>query len=132
MRTLAPKAAAGADAPQIALEAVAVWARMDAALSPVIGKRGVAALYKRSLHLTCPAFPWLTVAYEGALEPGDFASLRLALEQQAAGDAAVAHDAALQAFHDLLVNLIGASLTERLLQAAWTSPSGGHAAQAPS
>jgi hypothetical protein len=130
--TLGPKAAAGADLRQIAQESVDAWNRIDAALSPVLGKRGVAALYKRSLHLTATPFPWLAAAYEGALEPGDFSSLRSALEQHPAGDAAVAHDALLQTFHGLLADLIGRSLTDRLLQAVWNSPASGHAAQDPS
>ncbi|MEO5670827.1 MAG: hypothetical protein ABIR26_09070 [Ramlibacter sp.] len=125
MRTLGPLAAAGTDVPQIADAAVAFWAVVDSELSPVIGRRGCSALYRRSLLLAQVDFPWLQAAYEGAATPGDFASLRDALVKQTALQAAAAHDALTQTFRDLLADLIGRSLTNRLLQAAWDSPSGG-------
>ena len=42
----------GADAEQLADAIVAMWLEIDQALHPIIGHRGVAALYNRSLHLT--------------------------------------------------------------------------------
>ena len=98
--------------------AVAAWVAIDGALSPVIGARGTAALYQRSVHRALQDHPWLAAAYEGALQPGDFASLRAAMSQQTGANSAAAHDAILQTFQDLLDNLIGRSLTQRLLQAA--------------
>ncbi|MEO8656316.1 MAG: hypothetical protein ABI409_19495, partial [Ramlibacter sp.] len=94
------------------------WTAIDGALSPIIGAGGVAALYRRSVHLVVPGHPWLAAAYEGALQPGDFAPLRTALSLQTGANAAAAHDAILQTFQDLLDNLIGQSLTQRLLQTA--------------
>lgn len=129
VRTLGPLAAAGTGAGQIADAAVAIWDAVDAALSPVIGHRGCAALYRRSLHVSLTDFPWLQPAYEGATAPGDFASLHHALSAQSGPQAAAAHDALLRTFQDLLADLIGRSLTQRLLQAAWDSPSGGLAAR---
>lgn len=119
----------GADPQGIADGAVAVWAAIDAALSPVIGVRGNAALYKRSLHLARVQHPWLGAAYEGAVEPGDYGALRTALAQQTAADASQAHDTLLRIFNDLLADLIGRSLTRRLLQAAWSPNSYGNAVQ---
>ena len=55
--------------------------------------------------------------------------MRAALSQQTAANAAAAHDAMLQTFQDLLDNLIGRSLTQRLLQAVWDQPSSGDAVQ---
>jgi len=121
--------AGGADPQGIADAAVAVWTAIDGALSPVIGARGNAALYKRSLHLARARHPWLAAAYEGAVQPGDYGALRAALAQQAAPDAAHAHEELLRTFHDLLAELIGRSLTERLLQAAWAPHSYGNAVQ---
>jgi len=129
VRTLGTAAADGANAGQIADTAVAIWAAVDGALAPVIGPRGSAALYKRSLHLARADFPWLAAAYEGAVDPGDFGALRAALAKQDAPAAAAAHDATLQIFHDLLADLIGRSLTQRLLQSVWESPSSGNAVQ---
>ena len=118
VKNLGSLAASGADAGKIADRAVEAWTAIDGALSPIVGARGVAALYKRSVHLAVQDHPWLVAAYEGALRPGDFASLRAALSLQTGANAAAAHDAILQTFQDLLDNLIGQSLTQRLLQAA--------------
>lgn len=125
--TLGPLSAGSANAAQIADAAVSIWGAVHAALSAVIGQRGVAALYKRSLHVACTDYPWLAAAYEGALQPGDFTSLHAALAQQDAAIAAAAHDATMQILHDVLANLIGLSLTDRLLQAVWDHSSAGNA-----
>jgi hypothetical protein len=109
--------------------AVAVWTAIDGALSPVIGARGNGALYKRSLHLARAQHPWLAAAYEGAVQPGDYSALRAALAQQTAADATRAQEALLRIFNDLLADLIGRSLTGRLLQAAWSPNSYGNAVQ---
>ena len=114
---------------QIADAAVVIWSSVHAALFPLIGQRGSAALYKRSLHLARTNYSWLSAAYAGAVKPGDFASLHLVLSQQSAVLAAAAHDAMVQILHDLLSDLIGRSLTDRLLQTAWESPSSDNAAQ---
>ncbi len=128
MKTLEQLAATGADARHIADASVAVWSAIDGALSPVIGPRGSGALYKRSLHLARASYPWLAAAYDGAVNPGDFTALNAALSQQTALHAAAAHDAVVKTFHDLLADLVGRSLTQRLLQAVWESPSSGTAA----
>jgi hypothetical protein len=121
--------AEGADPQDIADAAVAVWTAIDGALSPVIGARGNAALYKRSLHLARAQHPWLAAAYVGAVQPGDYSALRAALAQQTATNALQGHEALLTTFHDLLADLIGRSLTRRLLQAAWSPNSYGNAVQ---
>lgn len=131
VKNLAPLAANDADAGTIADAAVAAWTAIDSALSHIIGTRGVAALYKRSLHLAQADHPWLGAAYEGALQPGDFTSLRAALSQQSAPNAAAAHDAMLTSFQDLLDSLIGRSLTQRLLHTVPDQPSSGAAVQEP-
>ncbi len=127
VKTLGNLAEAGASAAQVADASVAAWAAVHAALSPVIGARGSAALYKRSLHLARSAYPLLAKAYDAASEGGEYSALRAVLTQQSAADAAAAHDAMLRTFHDLLADLIGRSLTQRLLQAAWGAPSGADA-----
>lgn len=95
----------------------------------MIGHRGSAALYRRGLHVSRAAFPWLAAAYEGAATPGDFASLHAALAEQSGEHAAAGQAAVLQNFHDLLTDLIGRSLTQRLLQAVWEPPSSGTSAR---
>ena len=119
VKSLGTMAAEGAGARQIADASVAMWAAIDTALAPVIGPRGSAALYKRSLHLARASHPLLVDAYRPDSQPGDFSGLRAVLSKQSASEAAAAHDAMLRTFHDLLADLIGRSLTRRLLQAAW-------------
>lgn len=129
MKTLLPQAEAGASGQQIADASVTIWRAVDAALAPVIGLRGSAALYRRSVHLVRQSHPWLAPANGAPAEPGDFETLHAALKQQTGPQAAAAHDAVLQTFHDLLAELIGRTLTQRLLQAAWDAPTTGDTAQ---
>jgi hypothetical protein len=116
-------AADGADGQRIADRAVATWRDIDTALSPIIGGRGVAALFKRSLLLTEPRHTSLVAANEDVGASGDFAPLRARLSAQTAENAIAANGALLKTFVDLLTNLIGASLTERLLQSVLDTPS---------
>ena len=121
--------AKGTSAALVADTAVSTWQKVAAALSPIIGQAGVGALLKRSLYLVRADYPFLTAAYEGAHDPGDLGALHAALAQQTGTDAAAAHSALLQTFHDLLISLIGGSLTERLLRPVWDDPSSGDAVQ---
>src|SRR4051812_35371991 len=112
----------GADALRIANTAVAAWQELDASLSPIIGRRGVAALFKRSLLLTVPAQTSLVAAHWDVETLGDFDSLRALLKQQPAANVIATNDALLKKFVELLTNLIGESLTERLLQSVLDNP----------
>ncbi len=122
-------AAADAGAAQVADAAVATWRNVDAALSPIIGPRGVRALYERSIHVTRAAHPCIEPTQEAGVQPGEFAALHAALAQQTSANAAAANGALLQAFCDLLTILIGASLTEQLLRTVWDPSSTGDSAQ---
>jgi hypothetical protein len=113
----------------IAGQALAGWLHVDAALSPVIGHGGVAALYRRSLFLTRAQYPWLPSLHAGGLDPVEFTDLQAALAQQTVADASAADQALQRTFHDLLASLIGDSLTERLLRPASGLPSNGDPAQ---
>src|SRR3954468_18492985 len=121
--TLSQLAADGADALQIADAAVAAWRELDVSLSLIIGRRGVAALFKRSLLLTAPAHPSLVPAHWDVETLGDFDLLRASLKQQSAANAIATNGALLQKFVELLTSLIGESLTERLLQSVLDNPS---------
>jgi hypothetical protein len=123
---LVPK---GASAAQIADNAVSIWRDLDAALSPIIGQRGVAALFKRTLALTRPTYPWLSSVLGGAEQPGDFTALGATLSLQTGPGVVAANEALLRNFADLLINLIGGALTERLLRSVWNSSSSGDAVQ---
>jgi hypothetical protein len=115
------------DAEKIADAAVATWHDVCAALSPIIGLGGVAALYHRSLSLSVTAYPWLANVSDYPAQPGDFAALRRELSQQTKADATAANDALLHSLSQLLTNLIGALLTGRLLQSVWDKH--GHTVQ---
>lgn len=120
--TLKQLAAEGADLAQITDAVVSTWQVIETTLSPIVGSKGVAALYGRSLYLTSPGHPWLAAIYSKDETPMDFVQLRSALTEQDSAVAAAGGGAHLQAFHELLVSLIGHSLTAQLLRAAWDNP----------
>jgi hypothetical protein len=123
--TLAERVENGANAAQIADAIVSAWQEIEAVLSPIVGQRGVAMLYKRSLYLIGPAHPWLAGMHEGVQTAVDLAALKSVFAQQNSTDAAAAGGAFLQTFHDLLASLVGPALTEQLLRPVWAHfPSG--------
>jgi hypothetical protein len=120
--TIADLAAINADAERVAEVAASTWREIYAVLSPVIGPGGVAALYQRAQHLIRGPYPWLATVREDPLLPGEFAALQRVLSQQTSAQIAAANGALLQSFSDLLTNLIGVSLTERLLRSVRNLP----------
>lgn len=126
---LANRVGAGADAAQIAAAVFAIWEEVDDALTPIIGPRGVAALYYRSLHLTGAIHPWLADQQDLVKAAVNPAALKSVLSQQDSAAAAAAGSAFFQTFHELLASLIGASLTKRLLSSVWENSLGGSPAQ---
>ncbi len=118
-----PGLSESADAAQIGLATAATWIGIQTALAPIVGQRGMAALYKRSLHLGAQAWPWLAAA-QGDDEPApcDFTPLQTTLAAQSPASAAAGSLALLQTFHTLLQSLIGAGLTDRLLRPVWAPP----------
>jgi hypothetical protein len=101
---------------QIANIATATWLNIYIALSPIIGQKGVAAIYKRSLSLARRDYPWLMYAQECTRSAGDFTSLRTTLARQPIRVASAAHRSLLGVFYNLVRHLIGNELTEKLLQ----------------
>jgi hypothetical protein len=119
--TLEKLAAEGVASQRIAELAEAMWLDVDAAMAPIIGTRGVSALFKRSVTLLRADYPWLQAGYDRAPDRGSFAALGRALSEQSTADAASANRALLEAFCRLIANLIGAPLTTRLLRPALDS-----------
>ncbi|MDP1899679.1 MAG: hypothetical protein Q8K96_04415 [Rubrivivax sp.] len=111
-----------ATAAQIAAAVGTLWLELEAALSPIIGLRGVAALGQRSLHLASAAYPWLATGQPGGPAALDATSLMPVLAARSSDQAAAAASLLLQTFHELLASLIGPSLTERLLGPVWGPP----------
>jgi hypothetical protein len=108
---------AGASVSQIAEATSSTWQAIDQALAPILGSRGVAALYQRSVFLTSRTHAWLAGLHVGLEGRIDLPALRSLFSQQRSDDAAAAADAMFRSFHDLLTGLVGDSLTRRLLHA---------------
>lgn len=121
----------GADVGQVTAAIISAWTEIETALIPIVGKRGVAALYERSLYLTRVHHPWLAAVPQNVEAHMDLPALEAVLARQERGAAAAGGGALLQALYELLGSLIGSSLAERLLRTTWsTQPKlGGLAAQ---
>ena len=122
-RTLAQGAGEAPDASVIAEATLNTWRQVTDRLAPVIGARGVDALFSRSLHVTSKTFPWLAMAGNDGNSAALLAGLKLRLAGQETAAAAQASYSLLVNFTELLATLIGASLTERLLAPVWRPPS---------
>lgn len=127
--TLARHAADGANAAHIAGAIVSTWQDIDTALRPILGQRGVFSLYRRSVHLTVAGHPWFAEMRDGMQTALDLPALEATLAKQGSRNAAAGGGDLLQAFHELLASLVGASLTEQLLRSIWANSSSGDAAQ---
>jgi len=124
-RALARQAGEAPDTEAIAEAALDMWRRVSDRLEPVIGIRGVDALFNRALHVTGRTYPWLmatSVDEDGAAQ---LAGLRLRLAGRGPVQAEEASYVLLMTFTVLLANLIGESLTKRLLEPVWSLPSAG-------
>lgn len=106
------------DARLLAASTAQNWCRMTARVAPIIGAKGVHALYVRSLQLSSAAYPCLAAVEIG---PDDmpFAYLEAQLAACSSHEAIAAANTLFINFIDLLATLIGESLAEQLLQAAW-------------
>ncbi len=101
---------------ELAAQSVARWRQIDLALTPIIGRRGILAIYKKALNITRNDFPWLAVVSEGDAAFDNFVSLQSVLAQQTSAAVMAANLALHRSFNKLLGSLIGESLSERLLQ----------------
>ena len=117
------------DAAQIAQAWVGVWQEIERALTPIVGSGGVAALYRRSLHLAGADHPWLEVGIDRVGTGIDLPALQAAMAQRDSADATAGGRALLQSFRDLLTSLIGGDLSEQLLGAVWADHSSRLAAK---
>ena len=111
-----------ANAAQIADTVVSTFQGIEFALAPIIGRQGIDALFKRSLDLTAALYPWLVAPQTDGGAAMDLEALKLVLTKQPSAAAAAAGGALVQKFQELLVGLIGPSLTERLLLSVWNPP----------
>lgn len=118
-RTLALSAGIAPDSHGVAEATLRTLGQVAARLAPIIGARGVEALFSRSLQMTSAAFPWLSKA-GGADDRADLlTNLRANIEAIDPVVGAAASFALLVTFTELLATLIGESLTDRLLDPVW-------------
>jgi hypothetical protein len=121
--TLGQRAGKLPDANATSKATAATWRLVEAQLVPVIGTRGLDVLFRRALHQTTTAFPWLAASVDRGGSAGPLPSLMACLAAQHTAAAAEAAHALLLTFTELLATLIGESLTERLLAPVWAPPS---------
>ena len=120
---LAHRVSADVDAAQVAKVSCQIWQEIDTTLRPIIGLRGVIALYNRSVHLSCIHWPVLADSASPDTATGlETSALQALLAQFDPADALACGNAVLHTFNQLLSTLIGASLTERLLRSVWGPP----------
>ena len=123
--TLAHCAGEAPDSSAIAEAALGMWSRTSHRLEPVIGLRGVDALFNRALHVTCRTYPWLATTAVEEDGTAQLVGLRLRLASRDRVEAEEASYVLLMTFTLLLANLIGESLTKRLLAPVWFPPTAG-------
>ncbi|CAN5164487.1 hypothetical protein BH11PSE10_BH11PSE10_17320 [soil metagenome] len=126
---LASRVKSGATAAEIAVVMASLCHEISAALSPIVGARGVAALHNRSHHRCAASHAWMAALRDVAAVNAGCEGLVALLARQEPGEALSGGEDYLQTFHDLLLSLIGPSLTERLLRTVWPPISSGTAAQ---
>ncbi|MGE8186019.1 hypothetical protein [Pseudomonas sp. NPDC086278] len=80
--SLAHRVGPNADIATIAQAIASIWQGMDAALTPIIGQQGVAALYRRSLHLCAANHPSLAGTYDSVQVALDLNTLKSVLVEQ--------------------------------------------------
>ncbi|WP_458070827.1 hypothetical protein [Rhodanobacter sp. BL-MT-08] len=111
------QAGEGADTEKIAAIALSTWEHAEEALSPIIGKQSVTALYKRSLQKNLVNHPCLVIAYgPSSGDESEFYGFVSALSGQTPERASAALLAAFTTFYELLTHLLGRSLLEQLMK----------------
>lgn len=117
--SLARSVGPNADVVRVAEAIVSILQAMDAALTPIIGRQGVVAMYRRSVHLCASAHPQLVGVHDSVEGALDLIALKSALVQQSKVDALFFGEVLLTTFYELLTTLIGPALTARLLCGVW-------------
>lgn len=116
------RAGANPDAIQTADATIAIWYDIAAALKPVIGGQGIAALYDRSVTLAARKHPWLVPQRLNDDHSVNLDALHSVLAGQSTSAAEGGATELLHTFYGVLVSLIGASLSEQLLSSVRKAP----------
>jgi len=121
-RPLGQRVDVDVDAAGAAAAVATVWRNADRALRPVIGSRGVVALFNRSAHVAASVHPWLAQAGQDPAAPLDLDALQALFAAHGAMQSLAAGNHLLDQLRRLLEHLIGDRLTETLLRTAWGPP----------
>jgi len=127
---LAKRSGSSPDAKHTADATITVWEDFATALTPIIGRQGVSALYNRSVALTAQIHPWLASCRASEDHSVDLHAFQSVIALQSDENAAAGTDALLQTFYDVLVSLIGSPLCEQLLTSV-RDGSGSHRSRGP-
>ena len=122
-RTLVQDAGEIPNSGAIAEATLSTWHQVAVRLVPVIGARGVGALFNRSLHITSKTYPWLAIDGHDENVAILLSGLRARIATHELSDAVEACHALLVTFTELLASMIGDSLTRRLLITVWVPAS---------
>ena len=106
----------GRDATCTADTIVAAWEGIDSVMRRIIGKGGFNALFFQSVEVTGQSYPWIATLSRDGQSNVDLKALHALLLNRDTIDFAAASDALLSSFLNQLVDLIGLSLTKRLLR----------------
>lgn len=121
-RALRRQAGDAVEASAVATATVAMWLEAAIRLTPVIGGEGVDMLFHRALHMSAKSYPWLVVTTKKSGRTELLVALQAHLSDRDAALTLEAGGTLLVTFADLLANLIGESLTDRLLGPIWALP----------
>jgi hypothetical protein len=110
------------DARATAAATAAIWPQITRRLTPVVGVRGVDALFNRTLHLVTGSFQWLAPDADRGLGITLLDAVAARLRQQEVTAAVAASCELLFVFSEQLAALIGDTLTDRLLGPVWALP----------
>lgn len=95
------------------------WQRLMNETVSLLGQLGFDLIYQKSLSLTHHQLPTMGLDYLGKADQSTLSELRAALAKRPSTDGCEVIQTLLLNFTAVLAILIGESLTERLLQAAW-------------
>lgn len=117
--SLAHRVGPEADSAKIAQAIVSTVQDIDAAITPIIGHQGFVALYRRSLHLCASTHPGLVALCNSVRDDMDVTALESVFIEQNEAEVLFFGEVLLTTFYQLLITLIGPSLTARLLSGVW-------------
>ena len=113
------------DLSKVANAIASMFEDAQASLVPILGPKGVAALYRRSYFLCTAKHPQFATTYESLGVAMNLVELRGLLANQTKEDAVFFGEEYLKSFYELLATLIGRSLAARLLLDVWANSLSG-------